>query len=191
MNTPHKYTTAGLLVVVLILAGLVLKAYWPEETPTVGLESIRPIAELATVEYSMVVESQNEDVPNDIRGWFGEKESVLLLVYAKVKAGFDLSALSNDDIQVSGKQVRLTLPHPKILSISVDNSQTRVVYYDKTWLVRRNINLETKAREMADRKLYHKALADGILEKAASYGKLFFENKLRALGFTDVQIVVK
>lgn len=191
MNARHKYTTIALLIVVVVLAELVIKAYWPKETPTVGLETIRPIAELATVEYSIVVESQNEEVPNDVRAWFGEKESVLLLVHAKVKAGFDLNSFSNDDIQVKGKQVRLTLPHPKILSVSVDNSQTRVVYYDKTWLVRRNINLETKAREMADNKLKQKALADGILEKAATYGKLLFENKLRAQGFTDVQVVVK
>lgn len=191
MNARHKYATIALLIVIVVLAELVIKAYWPKETPTVGLSTIRPIAELAIVEYSTVVESQNEDVPNDLRAWFGEKESVLLLVYAKVKAGFDLNGFSKDDIQVNGKQVRITLPHPKILSVTVDNSQTHVVYYDKTWLVRRNINLETKAREMADSKLTQKALEDGILEKAAAYGKLLFENKLRAQGFTDVQVEVK
>ncbi|MBI1882301.1 MAG: DUF4230 domain-containing protein, partial [Chloroflexi bacterium] len=85
----------------------------PSPTPIVTFLGIRQIAELATVETLAVVEVQNEKIPDDIRNWVGVKEEILMLVYGNVKAGFDLSKLSENDLKADGTQVQLTLPAPE------------------------------------------------------------------------------
>ena len=77
------------------------------------------------------------------------------------------------------------------LSLTIDNERTHVVYYQKSWLVGRDVQLETETRDMADEAIRQQALRDGILEQAETHGILYFENHLRALGFTDVQISVQ
>lgn len=166
----------------------------PESEPTLIAkpEGIRSISELATVEYLAVIEMQNESIPDDIRSWAGVKEEILMLIYGDVKAGFDLSKLSENDLKVDGTEVELTLPAPEILSISVDNKRTHVVLRDKSLFVGLDKDLESKTRLMADEALRKSAIEDeNILEKASKYGQLYFENYLRSLGFTKVQVIVK
>ncbi|MBI2845680.1 MAG: DUF4230 domain-containing protein, partial [Chloroflexi bacterium] len=38
--------------------------------------------------------------------------------------------------------------------------------------------------------IYQQALADGILENAREFGRIYFENYLRSLGFTEIEIVI-
>ena len=191
MKTFRSYTIIFLVIIIVILLGFLVKAHWFQKHPRIGPEGIRPIAELATVDYSAVVEVPNEKVPNDIRAWLGAREYLLMLVYGQVKAGFDLRNLSKEDIQTKGTRVQLTFPSPKVLSISIDNKRTHAVFYDKSWMIGHNIKLETEARAMADDMLNRQAITDGILEKARTYGQLLCENYLRSLGFTDIQVIVK
>lgn len=164
----------------------------PTATPDVGFEGLRSLAELATVDYSVVVTIQNQNIPDDFRSWIGVKEEVLMLVYSRVKAGFDLSKLSEGDIQINGPQVRLILPAPEILSTSIDTKRTTVVSYDKSVLVGSDDELVVKTLEQAQEALVKSAIEDEkILDKATQYGEVFFENYLRSFGFTDVKIMVK
>jgi len=197
-----KNTGFFILVIIIVLSAILVKPYlpvildWlplpkPTPTPQVWIEKIRALSELATVEYRTVAKVQNEQVPEDVRKWFGAKEQILMLVYSTVKAGFDLSALSENDVWVSGSQVQLVLPSPKILSIVIDNKRTHVVYYKKSLLVGHDLNLEGETRQLADEAIYREAVEAGILEQAAAYGKIFFENYLRSLGFSEIQVIVK
>jgi hypothetical protein len=191
MKNFRQYTIIFLLVVIVILLWLLVKAYWFQSHPRIGPEGIRPIAELATVEYIVVVEVPNEKVPNDIRAWIGAREYLLMLIYGQVKAGFDLQNLSKEDIQTSGSKIRLTLPSPQILGISIDNRRTHIVFYEKSWMVGHDVRLESEARATADEMLRQQAITDGILEKARNHGQLLCENYLRSLGFTDIQVIIK
>lgn len=191
MNTPWKPATIFLSLVVVVLSGLLIKEQWFSPPPQLDIAMIRPIAELATVEYTTVIEMSQERVPNDIRRLFGAREYILMLVYGNVKAGFDLNKISEEDIQTNGQQVRLVLPRPEILSLSVDNERTHVVYYDRSWFVGQDIELESETLRMAERALRQQALEDEILQKARVFGVLFMENYLRSLGFTDIEIVVR
>jgi hypothetical protein len=163
----------------------------PSSTPTVTIFGIRSTLELATVEYLVVAEVQNERVPDDIRSWLGVKEEILMLVYGNVKAGFDLSKLTEDDLLTDGTQVQLVLPAPEILSLSIDNERSHVVYYDKSLIVGHDVELEGDTRRIADEAISKQAIEIGILDNAADYGQLYFENYLRSLGFTDVQVIIK
>jgi len=162
----------------------------PPTTPLVNIASVRAAAELATVDYRAVAEVPNERVPDDFRQYLGGAEQILLLAYGDVKAGFDLRKLSQDDIWTDGTRVQLHLPAPEILSSSIDFERTHVVYYQKSLLVSHDPNLESETLQIAKEAIQQAAIDAGVFEMAAEYGQLFFENYLRSLGFTEVQVVV-
>ncbi len=54
----------------------------------------------------------------------------------------------------------------------------------------RDINWEGEIFETAQDSIRQGAIEAGILEDAARYGQLYFENFLRTLGFTEVQVIV-
>ncbi|GAB4544386.1 MAG: hypothetical protein Kow0063_38050 [Anaerolineae bacterium] len=163
----------------------------PTPTPVrVTVGDIRPLAELATIEYQTVAEIQDERVPDDFRQYLGIKEEVLLLAYGNVKAGFDLSGLSEEDLWTDGTRVQLHLPPPEILSTSIDYDRTHVVYHRGTLLMSRDINWEGEIFKTAQDSIRQGAIEAGILEDAARYGQLYFENFLRSLGFTEVRVIV-
>jgi hypothetical protein len=54
----------------------------------------------------------------------------------------------------------------------------------------RDINWEGEIFHTAQDAIRQKAVEAGILEDAAKYGQLYYENFLRSLGFTEVQVIV-
>lgn len=192
-------------VVILAIAGwLVFRAVWAGggqtgpgailplgTTATITLKEIRAIAELATAEYRVVAEVQSERIPEDIRKVLGAKEQVVMLVHADVKAGFDLSNLSEKSLKVDGTRVRVVLPAPEILSVTLDHERTHIVYYKKSLLARQDIQWVDETLELADEAIRQEAIDMGILEKAEEFAKIYYENQFRTLGFTDVEVVVE
>lgn len=165
----------------------------PSPTPiVVTISGIQAQAELSTVEFTTVAEVYRENVPE---GWFdgllGRKERLLMLVYGDVRAGFDLEDLPEENLWTDGQRVRLVLPAPEILSSSIDFEHTHIVYYENNLLLEENNpNLQGEALAEAQEAIERAALNQGILDKANQYGKVYFENLLYSLGFTEVEVVV-
>jgi len=179
-----------------ILPGLLSPSPGPAPAPTprppvVTVLSLRPLAELATVEYPVVVDIPNERIPEDIRKHLGVKEEVLMLVYADVKAGFDLSKLSEKDIWIDGTRVQLYLPEPEILSTSIDFDQTRIVDYEKSIIFDNDPELQTNTLEKSQTAIEQSVMESGIMEMATLFGQIFFENHLRSLGFTEIKVLTR
>lgn len=158
--------------------------------PTVTIAGIRAAAELATVEYQAVAEVPNERVPDDFRQYLGVKERILLIVYGEVKAGFDLSKLREEDLWTDGTRVQLHLPAPEILSTSIDYDRTHVVFYQKSLLIEHDPDLGRETLDTAEEAIRQAAMEAQVLDNASKYGQLYFENFLRSLGFTEVEVVV-
>jgi hypothetical protein len=157
--------------------------------PTV--QEIQQMAELSTVKFTLSAEITDERVPDDFRADLGVKEELLLLAYGEVAAGFDLSKMDQDDIWVDGARIQLTLPPAEILYSRLDTERTRVVYYQKSILLRHDVSMEGNARREAEQAIRDAALQQDILDHASKYGELFFANWLRSMGFTEVQVVVR
>lgn len=155
------------------------------------LREIQQMAELSTVKFALTAEIANERVPDDFRARLGIKEELLLLAYGEVSAGFDLSKMEQKDIWVDGTRIQLTLPPAEILYSRLDPERTRVIYYNKSILVERDISMEGKARQEAEQAIREAALEQEILDHANKYGELFFANWLRSMGFTEVQVVAR
>jgi hypothetical protein len=191
----------ALLAVIVLLAlvlGVLLLGCRPPPPPAtpaptpivVTIDSVRAVAELATVEYRTVAEVRNESVPDDLRQHLGIKEEILLLVYGNVKAGFDLSQLKEEDIWTDGRRVQLHLPAPEILSTEIDFDRTHAVTYRKSIFVTHDVELESGTLKMAKEAINQAAIESGIFDMASQFGQTFFENHLRSLGFTEVQVIV-
>jgi hypothetical protein len=164
----------------------------PLPPPVVSIQKIKALAELSTVEYSTVTEVYNETPPAGIVDKFlSNKEQLLMLVYGDVKAGFDLSRLTEDSLWTDGRRVRLALPPPEILNTSIDFERTHIVFYEnKLLLDHNNPNLQGEALKQANEAIVKAALAEGVLDKSGEYGRIFFENFLYSMGFEDVEVTV-
>jgi hypothetical protein len=164
----------------------------PLPPPVVSIQKIKSQAELSTVEYSTLTEVYNETAADGwLDGFLGNKERLLMLVYGDVEAGFDLAKLTDDNLWTDGTRVRLVLPPPEILGSSIDFERTHIVFYDNELLLDdNNPNLQGEALKNAKQAIEEAALREGVLDQANEYGKLYFENLLFSLGFTDVEVVV-
>ncbi len=212
MNKPaqRQYTVWGSIAVA-ALVGIALIAFFvgrlfppalpptatplPTQTPlpppVVTIQGIKAQAKLSTLEYNTVTEIYREEVPDGwIDGLLGTKERLLMLVYGDVQAGFDLEKLEEGDLWTDGKRVRLVLPAPEILSSTIDFDRTHIVYYENNLILEdNNPNLQGEALEEAQKAIQEAALKEKILDKANTHGKLYYENFLRSLGFTEVEVV--
>ena len=119
---------------------------------------------------------------------FGDK--ILLIARGQVIAGFDLSQISDKDIEVTGKNLRITLPEPQILVTTLDNTQTRVYDRQKGILSPGNKDLEPEARQAAEASIKDAACKGGILKQAADNGRKQLTALFSALGFSTVTIEI-
>lgn len=151
------------------------------------VQRIQRLQRLESVKYTLekVVtgERPSRFLPQSLAG-----ERLLLIVRGEVFAGVDLSKLQSSDVQVNGKQVKITLPHAEIFSTRLDNNQTRVYSRETGLLVPADPNLESEVRAEAERQLLQAALTDGILNNASSNARGTVTALVQALGFTDVEV---
>src|SRR6476620_7207947 len=132
--------------------------------PTV-IASIQRLARLESVVYTMdkVVEGDrtNEYLPDILTG-----DKLLLIVHGQAVAGVDLSKVQASSVQIDGRSVAITMPAAELLSVSLDNSKTRVFSRTTGLLVPTDPNLESEVREKAEGGLRQSALDSDILTTA-------------------------
>ena len=151
------------------------------EGPAVVLQ-IQGLAELATVKYVIEKIVLAEDVKP-----YGESR-VVLVAHGIVKAGIDLRRLREDDLEIDGAAVRLSLPAASVLSAYLDQDQTRVIDHSTGLLRRFDKTLEQQARRKGLDAVVKAAEAAGILREAEERVVLELTRLLKLLGFTGVDI---
>lgn len=152
---------------------------------TIVLE-IRSLARLETAAYTLekVVTAESGEGPLG----FLFKDRLLLVAHGEVIAGVDLSKITEDDIIVTGDEVFVTLPAAEIFVATLDNDQS-YVYDRETGLLGPEVDLETLARQEAERQILDAALEDGILQKAQDNAEVYVRGLLQALGFEQVTFI--
>ena len=153
----------------------------------VVVEGIQELDELATVRWTESVlvtrESGGTDLERTLTG-----ERVLLVATGDVEAGVNLAELGEDDVRVERETVIIRLPEPEILSVNLDEEETRV--YDRDFgplNFRPDDGLVEEARDVALDKIERAARDEDILDQAEQNA----ENSIRAfvttLGFGEVR----
>ena len=152
--------------------------------PTV-VNRIQQLQRLETVVYTMdkvVTGEKNSPVLPD----FLAGDRILLLVHGEVVAGIDFGNLQSGHVRVNGQQVSLHLPNATLFTTRLDSAKTRVYSRQTGLLVPTDPNLETQARQEAERELQESALAAGILRTAQQNARSTITSLLQGLGFERI-----
>jgi hypothetical protein len=178
-------------VAAILALGLFFGAYWqrhgifpkgPQVTTTTILRQVQTLSQLVTVKYVLekIVDVQDAK-------WYGENH-VLLAACGVVKAGVNLDHLGAGDLEISGGKITLTLPHPVITDIYLDDRHTQVVERSTGLMRSFDKDLEQNTRVQALDDLRTLALDNGILKDAQDRAKEELAGLLLQLGFEDVEI---
>jgi hypothetical protein len=124
-------------------------------------------------------------VPDALAG-----DEITFLAEGDVIAGFDLARLQQQDVWRSPDgTINLRLPPAEVLVTRVDNAKSRVLNRDTGMLRRRDVDLETRARQHAETNIRNEALQKGILTMATQSGEKKLAGFLHTLGFEKVRFI--
>jgi hypothetical protein len=155
--------------------------------PITVIRQVQSLSRLETASYTIekVITAESGE------GAFGFlfSERLLLVAQGQVIAGVDLSLMTPEDVQVAGDAVFVTMPASEIFVATLDNEATYVYDRERGILSSYDVNLETLARQAAEREILLAALEDGILDMAQRNGQQYLESLLRGLGFQEVTFV--
>jgi len=153
----------------------------PIDAPAVVVQ-VRELKELVTVRYVV----QKVVGLTEPRPPLGE-ESILIMVQGHAQAGIDLGSITQYDVQVSGKKVRVRVPHAQVFSVDIDEKNTKVWDRRITWWtpwVTPDVNLEHKARLTAIDDIRKTVIDMGILKDAEASARRAIRDLVGAMGAT-------
>ncbi|HMO58587.1 MAG TPA: DUF4230 domain-containing protein [Roseiflexaceae bacterium] len=118
-------------------------------------------------------------------------DRLLLIASGEVIAGVDMSKLQASDVEFSsdGEQITVRLPPTEIFSARLDNERTRVYDRQQGFFADSNKDLETQARQEAEREILRAACENQIMQKAADDAQRSLEQLLALLDFRSVTVI--
>lgn len=189
---PRKKSRAGKRLFILgavILALLLINVAVPRHKarPLLSARTLKDLAELATVEYSVTKIVSYKDV-----AWYGDRK-ILFETAATVKAGIDLNELVDQDIQLEGDEgVTVTLPRPRILLFNMKPEHMREIF-NESGILRSDFSNEEKdgLLSQGEKDIRAKVARMDILERAARNARILVESWLKKMGFATVHVTFK
>lgn len=155
--------------------------------PQLSARTLKDLAELATVEYSVTKIVSYKDV-----AWYGDRK-ILFETAATVKAGIDLNELGEDDIRLEGEDaVTITLPQPKILLFNMKPEHMREIF-NESGVLRSDFSNEEKdgLLSQGEKDIRAKVARMDILDRASRNSRTLVESWLTRMGFVAVRVVFK
>jgi Protein of unknown function (DUF4230) len=124
-------------------------------------------------------------VPNAMAG-----DEITFLATGDVIAGIDLAQLRQEDVwRSSDGTINVRLPKAQVLVTRVDNAQSRVLSRKTGVLRRRDIDLETRARQHAEENIRSEAVKRGVLKLAGDNAEKKMADLLHTFGADKVRFV--
>ncbi len=165
---------------------LAVNALVPRRSPAPRLDArtLKDLAELATVEYSVTKIVSHKD-----SAWFGDRK-ILIETAAIVKAGIDLNELSDRDIRVEdGGAVAVTLPRPRILLFNMKPENMREIF-NESGILRGDFSNEEKDAllSLGEKDIRAKVASMDILQRAARNARTLVESWLQRSGFSRARV---
>lgn len=162
-----------------------------EKTANVITE-IRNISEFTSAcyyeELVMAEVKDSENTTNKVVKMLGRgavsKDEICLIMDGKVRAGFDLSKVTDNAIAISGDTLTMTLPKPEIFDVIVNPSNCEVYVEEGKWSHEQVTALQASARV----RIQEDALSCGILEQADKIGRERLADLFKTFGFSVVRL---
>ena len=168
------------------------------DTRTLVVNQVQGASELTTAIFSMeavVPTESNRTVGNYVIG----QTNLLYIAHGEVRAGIDLSAISEENIEViddSGDlppSLLVTLPAPKILDSKLDVTRSDVYDYDRGFLQLgpdRAPELQTLAQQEALKRIRQGACDEGILTMASERAEVTMRQLIEPMGYGNLTVPV-
>jgi hypothetical protein len=154
--------------------------------PVTVVRQVRSLSRLETASYTIekVITAESGEGPLG----FLFQDRLLLVAQGEVIAGVDLGRIGESNVQVVQDTVFITLPASEIFVATLDNDAT-YVYDRQTGVFGQQVDLETLARQEAEKAILQAALDDGILNMAQDKAEQVVQTLLEAVGFREVVFV--
>lgn len=160
------------------------------EIPTLIVSRIKGIQELTTT-----VQTMETIVPASAERKLGDislaTTRLLYIARGEIRAGIDLSQLTEADIEVNKNRIKINLPPSKILDSKIDVNNSRVYDYDRGFL---NLGpdlapqLQTIAQKKTLVEIINTACSEGILHTANERAKETITQLLSSTGYEQIEI---
>mgnify|MGYP006935506638 CR=1 FL=1 len=150
------------------------------------LNKVSEMSTLGTVEYNLTKIIQVDD-----KQWYSiGPRKILLGCKAYVKAGIDFRQIKIVEINDSLKSIKVEIPEPKILIVSIPPNEIKVINTNIGMFRGNFTNLELNdIQKQAEEDINNKIQDLNILFDAKKNGKLFLQNFFRNLGFQRITII--
>ena len=155
--------------------------------PVTIVHEVRSLARLETIQYSVEKVVTADSGREFLKVLFGDR--LLLVAHGTVIAGVDLQKMGPEDLWVEDGALYVRLPAAEIFVATLDNEKSYIYDRQVGFLTRGDVDLETAARQAAERAIRQSALEDGILEQAQRNAESYMDRFLRSLGFPAVIFV--
>lgn len=155
--------------------------------PVTVIHEVRSLARLETIQYTLEKVITAENNQNSLGFLFGDK--LIFVGHGRVIAGVDLSKMGPQDMWVQGQVLYVRLPQAEVFVATLDNDKSYVYNRDTGILTKGDVNLETTARQAAEKEILQSAMNDGILTQAQQNAESYMSRMLRNLGYPDVVFV--
>lgn len=161
-----------------------------EQSPVEKVHDIKELGTLATTEYTYGKILQL----NDDKEWYkiGDRK-ILISVKAKVKAGVDLTKMSEQDIiEKDDQTIQLTLPAPEIVSFDMNPNDIRTEMQDVNGF-RTNFSQDEKVKilQLGEERIRTEMQESNILSDARKNARVFLTDFYKDMGYETVIIEFK
>lgn len=183
----------AIVAVVALVAALIVSrpsdATTLRYTPSV-VTAVKDLARLETVEYHVERVIDLRDQQSLLFGLIHTQDAILFVAVGQVTAGVDLNELADGDVVVDQARnaVRIALPPARVLSTRLDNEHSWVYARTTDALAQRHEDLETRARQQAEKSLEQDAIDTGILARARDNAERTVAAFVRSLGYESVTV---
>ena len=193
-----------LIVVSLLIGGFFILKYNPfgweidffcepkiDDTENI-VEEVKKISEFTTAcYYEEFVIHEKKLVPRsfDLQKIFTQEvdsveNEIVLLVSGKVRAGFNLSKISEADFVVVSDTLSVKLPSSEVFDVIINPSNYEIFVETGKWSHEEIQQFQIEAKQ----RLLENAMQEKILDKATEVGLERLENLFKTFGFTVVNI---
>ncbi len=165
----------------------------PQFTPTIYpssatvIEGVQSLSRLETASYHIEKVITAESGQGPLGFLFGDK--LLLIAYGEVIAGVDLSNIGPGDLRVTPDGTCYVRMPPVEVFVATLNNQRTYVYDRRTGVAGMNAQLESAARQEAERLILQAAIEDGLETKAEENARNFLRSFMLSLGLEHVIFV--
>ncbi len=152
--------------------------------PVTIIREVQTLAKLETIQYT-VEKIITAEVNQGIFGpLFGDK--LLLVAHGTVIAGIDMQKIEATDLTLKGDILEVRLPPAEVFLAALNNEQSYIYDRSTGLLTKGNPQLETEARQAAEKEILEAAKKDGILDLAQQNAEVYLERLLNSLGYLKV-----